>query len=146
MSSARSSEPLWLPDISAMTNGGCAVPTAVPSMTTSRTGDLPVIVLNSPLAGRSAPPAVLGPQLDLDDLVLGAVDVAPVGARLGETVPAVQLADRRVGPQHLPAQHREVQYVERIADHIALDLEPGGQQLAALVEAGNVEVEAPDGL
>src|SRR3954454_24486471 len=118
MSSARSSEPLWLPDISAMTNGGCAVPTAVPSMTTSRTGDLPVIVLNSPLAGRSAPPAVLGPQLDLDDLVLGAVDVAPVGARLGETVPSVQLADGRVGAEHLAAQNGETEYVERVAHDV----------------------------
>ena len=126
--------PSWLPDISAMMNGGASGPTGMPPIVRDVVAGVStgVLICRSVLRGSN-------PQHGCR----GAVDVLGVTLDLLETISPVEPAHGLVGLEDLALEGRQPELVEGEALGLPLDLDPGGQQLAALLEAVVVEVVAP---
>src|SRR6266496_3105608 len=100
--SARSREPLWLPDISATTYGRL-----------------------------STPNLVISPSLRPHDRLDHAVDVSLVAAGLPESEPAVQRQHLLVLGERFAAEALQPEHAERVLDRFLLQPHPGGQHTLA---------------
>src|SRR6478735_1370321 len=116
ISRALSRLPSWLPDISAMMNGGASGPTGLPPMFRDVVAGVStgVLMCRSVLRGSN-------PQ----DGCRGAVDVLGVTLDLLESISTVEAAHGLVGLEDLALEAREAQLVECETLGLALDLDPG---------------------